>query len=161
MSFFRADIDISRLKAKGDRVPAVFAATLDRFVKRGAMVLEREEKEQAPKAFTTLTNSITVQKNAQADYSVTPMARYAAAVNNGGRPHKAPLLPLYLWLKYTKRVSDERELRKRTYGLQRFIAKHGTKANPFVNRSVIKQQGNVVRFIRQGIEQGIQEAYGQ
>lgn len=161
MSFFRADIDLSRLKARTAQAPAVFVSTLDRFVNRGAMELEREEKLQAPKAFTTLTHSITVQKNAQADYSVTPMARYAAAVNDGGRPHKAPLLPLYLWLKYTKRVSDEKELRARTYGLQRFIARNGTKANPFVSRSVIRKQGTVVRFIRQGVAQGIQEAFGQ
>jgi hypothetical protein len=159
MSFFRIDISLARLQAKNARAPAAFVRTLDRFVNRGALELSREEQEQAPKAFSTLVQSIAVQKNAAADYTVISMARYAAAVNQGSEPHLVPLLPLYLWLKYTKRITDEKELRSRAYALRRFIAKNGTKPNPFVSRARIRKQGRIVRLIREGVSVGIQEAY--
>ncbi|TCS35793.1 hypothetical protein EDC30_10992 [Paucimonas lemoignei] len=161
MSVFRADLDLRGFHAKTNRAEAVFGRTLDRFVSRGAHEFAREEKLQAPKAFSAMTQSIAVQQNGTADYSVVPTARYAEAVEKGGKPHLAPLLPLYLWLKYTKRVSDEKELRARTYGLRRFIAKHGTKANPFVNRTRIKMQGRVVRLVRDGVAAATQEAFGK
>lgn len=158
MNVFRAKVDFTGLQAKRS-AGKVFARTLDRFVSRAAMELVREEKLQAPKAFSTLTHTITAEKNTTADYTVAPGANYAAAVAKGGKPHKPPLLPLYLWLKHKKKISNEKELRRRAYALRRYIEIHGTKANPFVTRSRIKMQGRIVSLIRQGIDAGVKEAY--
>jgi len=160
MNVFRATIDCSRLQARINGGQTVFERTLDRFTGRAANEVAREVKLQAPKGFTTLTNSVAVDRSASADYRVTPKARYAAAVHGGGKPHKAPLLPLMLWLKYTKRVTEEKELRRRTYALRRYIELHGTRANPFVTRARIKQQGRVLQLLRAGVAAATDEAYG-
>lgn len=153
-------VDASQLKARFLRASATFPTVLDRFVKRGANEFARAEKIEAPKGLTTLANSIQVHQNGLADYSVGPTMRYAAAVNNGGRPHWAPLQPLKDWLRVVKRVSDPWELHDRARGLQRFIAAHGTKANPFVQRTRTKMDNRVVALLREGVHTAAQQAFG-
>lgn len=152
-------ITSTQLQAKGRRAVVTFARTLDRFVQRGAQEFAREEKNQAPKAFTILTNSIAVKKNGVADYSVRPGSKYAQWVNNGTAPHQAPLQPLMQWLRLTKRVGDSRELFARARGLQRFIAAHGTKANPFVERTHKAMDGRVMVLLHEGVHTSIREAF--
>ncbi|MBF8179655.1 HK97 gp10 family phage protein [Herminiimonas contaminans] len=152
-------ITSTQLQAKGRRAVVSFARTLDRFVQRGAQEFGREEKKQAPKAFTILTNSVAVKKNGIADYTVRPGSKYAAWVNNGTAPHQAPLQPLMQWLRLTKRVSDGKELYARARGLQRFIAAHGTKANPFVDRTREAMHGRVMVLLHDGVHTGIREAF--
>lgn len=153
-------VDVSRLNARFVRGAGTFPTVLDRFVKRGAGEFARAEKLEAPKGVTNLANSIQVHQNAVADYSVAPTMRYAAAVNNGGRPHWAPLEPLKDWLRVVKRVTDPWELHDRARGLQRFIAAHGTKANPFVERTRTKMDDRVVALLREGVHTAVQQAFG-
>ncbi len=161
MSTFAASIDLSGLQSKVAGAEAVFVRTLDRFVGRAAGETGREMKLQAPKAFTTLTNSVTTQRDGAANYSVYPKVNYAAAVNNGSKPHKPPLMPLMLWLKTVKRVSDKRELYRRARGLQRYIAAHGTRANPFVARTAERTHERALQLMRQGTTEAAREAFGQ
>lgn len=152
-------ITSSQLQAKGRRAVVSMVRTLDRFVQRGAQEFAREEKKQAPKAFTILTNSIAVKKNGIADYTVRPGSKHAAWVNNGTEPHQAPMQPLMQWLRLTKRVSGKRELYARARGLQRFIAAHGTKANPFVERTRTAISGRVMVLLHEGVHTSIKEAF--
>ncbi|WP_457818054.1 hypothetical protein, partial [Staphylococcus aureus] len=71
-----------------------FSTVLDKFVQRAATEAGRTMKLEAPKALTTLTNSVVVEREASGSYLVRPTANYAAAVNAGARPHKPPLMPL-------------------------------------------------------------------
>lgn len=159
MSILNIVVDTQQLQARVGRAGTSIPKTLDRFVQRGANEFARAEKKEAPKALTSLTNSIQAQKNGIADYSVGPSMKYAAAVNNGGRPHWAPLNPLMDWLRVTKRVADKRQLRARAKGLQRFIAAHGTKANPFVQRTHDKMDGRVIALLREGVHTAVKQAF--
>jgi hypothetical protein len=159
MSMLKIVIDTGRLRARTVKALTSVPRTLDRFVQRGAGEFARAEKKEAPKALSALTNSIAVHKNGIADWSIKPTMKYAAAVNNGGRPHWAPIRPLMDWLRVTKRVTDKRQLRARAKGLQRFIAAHGTKANPFVQRTRTKMDSRVIALLRQGVHTAITEAF--
>lgn len=159
MSFLNITVDPAQLQAKIARAVTSMPKVLDRFVQRGANEFARAEKKEAPKALTSLTNSIEANKNGIADWSVGPKMRYAAAVNNGGRPHWAPIQPLMDWLRVTKRVTDKRQLRVRAKGLQRFIAAHGTKANPFVQRTRTKMDDRVIALLREGVHTAAQQAF--
>ncbi|WP_025916145.1 hypothetical protein [Herminiimonas sp. CN] len=152
-------VDAAQLEKRVARAVITMPKTLDRFVQRGANEFARAEKKEAPKALTSLTNSIQVHKNSIADWSVAPGMKYAAAVNNGGRPHWAPLNPLMDWLRVTKRVTDQQQLRVRAKGLQRFIAANGTKANPFVQRTRDKMDDRVVALLREGVHTAAQQAF--
>lgn len=157
MTAISFNVDLRRLQQRVLRGEKMAPATLDRFVQRAANEFTRAEKLQAPKALSLLTNSIQATKLDTAYYSVGPRVKYAAAVNNGGRPHWAPLQPLKDWLRVTKRVTDQHELHDRAKGLQRFIAAHGTRANPFVSRTRTKMDNRVIELLRTGAE----TAFGQ
>ncbi len=152
-------VDMRRLQQRVARGEKTVPATLDRFVQRAANEFARAEKIQAPKALSLLTNSIQATKLDTAYYSVGPKVKYAAAVNNGGRPHWAPLQPLKDWLRVVKRVTDQHELHDRAKGLQRFIAAHGTKANPFVQRTRTKMDDRVIELLRTGAATAISQGY--
>lgn len=152
-------VDMRRLQQRVARGEKMVPATLDRFVQRAANEFARAEKIQAPKALSLLTNSIQATKLDTAYYSVGPKVKYAAAVNNGGRPHWAPLQPLKDWLRVVKRVTDQHELHDRAKGLQRFIAAHGTKANPFVQRTRTKMDDRVIELLRTGAATAISQGY--
>lgn len=138
-----------------------FSTVLDKFVQRAATEAGRTMKLEAPKALTTLTNSVVVEREASGSYLVRPTANYAAAVNAGARPHKPPLMPLVLWLKYTKRVSDQHELQRRARGLQRAIARNGTRANPFLQRTAAASQSRAMQLVRKGVAQAASEAFSK
>jgi HK97 gp10 family phage protein len=154
-------IDSTKLDRKGRQAVVTFARTLDRFVSRAAQEFAREEKLQAPKAFTILTNSVTVQKNGNSDYQVRAGAKYARFVNDGTRPHTPPLKPLMEWLRLTKGVPAGHELYARARGLQRFIAAHGTKANPFIDRTMAKMKGRVMVLLHEGVHTAAREAFAK
>lgn len=159
MNLLHIAVEPAQLEKRIARAVVSMPKTLDRFVQRGANEFARAEKKEAPKALTGLTNSIEAHKNGVADWSVAPGMKYAAAVNNGGRPHWAPLTPLMDWLRVTKRVTDPRQLRVRAKGLQRFIAAHGTKANPFVQRTRDKMDDRVIALLREGVHTATKQAF--
>lgn len=158
MSTLNITADLSGLERGGRRATVNFGRTLDRFVMRAAGEFVREEKIQAPKAFSQLVNSIQVQRYGVADYGAVVGAKHGAWVNDGTRPHTPPMKPLMEWLRLTKRVSGP-DLFRRARGLQRFIAAHGTKANPFVQRTDAKMRRRVIDLMGQGVHAGFREAF--
>lgn len=152
-------VDVRQLQTRIERANQSIPLSLDRFTQRGANEFARAEKHEAPKALTQLTNSVQVTKLGVAYYAVGPNTKYAAAINNGGRPHWAPLQPLMDWLRVTKRVTDKHELHDRAKGLQRFIAAHGTKANPFVARTRAKMESRVIELLRIGVDTAFNQAF--
>lgn len=154
-------INSTQLQAKGRKAVVSFTRTLDRFVNRAAQEFAREEKKEAPKAFTILTNSVSVKKNGNADYTIAPGTKYAKWIHDGTSPHTPPMKPLMEWLRLTKRVPAGRELFARARGLQRYIAAHGTKANPFVARTRTTMHPRVMILVQEGVQTGIREAFPQ
>jgi sarcosine oxidase delta subunit len=153
------EISESAFRQRFAQAAKTFPLTLDRYVQRAANEFAKAESWKYRKGCQNWFNSVMI-KVAQADYAVLPTARYAAAVNNGGRPHWAPITPLKDWLRVIHRVRDTKELNRRARGLQRFIAAHGTVANPFVERTRTKMDDRVIELLRTGVHTAVTEAYG-
>lgn len=154
------EISESAFRQRFAQAAKTFPLTLDRYVQRASNEFAKAERLEVPKGLSKLVQSVDSIKVAQADYAVLPTARYAAAVNNGGRPHWAPITPLKDWLRVIHRVRDTKELNRRARGLQRFIAAHGTVANPFVERTRTKMDDRVIELLRTGVHTAVTEAYG-
>jgi type IV secretory pathway protease TraF len=74
-------------------------------------------------------------------------APHAAAVENGSRPHWAPLQPLIDWV-ITKRIaSDPVEARGIAFAVQAAIARRGTRPRHYMRRAVARIQPEVVQHI--------------
>lgn len=122
--------------AEAFRIDSVeVARQLDVGLERGAIEITREARRNAPKARTTLTNSIAHARLNVAHFEVVAQARYALAVEEGaGRGGWAPIASLLDWMKIAgvtprdPRMTME-ELAKL---LQRSIHAKGTPAQPFM-----------------------------
>lgn len=111
------------------------ARLIDQTLERGAIEIARDARQRAPKARTTLTNSIAHVRLATARYEVTAQSRYALAVEEGaGRGGWAPKASLLDWMHIAG-------VRPRTAGmtmerladlLQLSIYERGTPAQPFM-----------------------------
>jgi hypothetical protein len=99
------EISESAFRQRFAQAAKTFPLTLDRFVQRAANEFAKAESWKYRKGSQRWFNSVHALKVAQADYAVLPTARYAAAVNNGGRPHWAPITPLKDWLRVIHRVA--------------------------------------------------------
>ncbi len=68
---------------------------------------------------------------------------YPVAVHEGTKPHFPPTEPLQEWVKRKLRIRSEKKLERVTRLIQWKIAKHGTKARPFLREVFEQEQGQV------------------
>lgn len=153
------EIDSARARAAFGKAPAVMNRNLSRYLDRAAQEVAREARAKAPKAFSTLMNSINWRKEGEFVRVVAPSVNYARYVEEGTRPGKMPnrevLLP---WLKFRTGATG-RELRNRSFLLARYIQRHGTKPQPYMAPTAEKMRGRVLALLREGVEAGIAEAF--
>jgi HK97 gp10 family phage protein len=141
------------------------AAMLD----RGALEVSREARRLAPKAFTTLTNSIRPQVTGEFERTVAPGVAYADYVERGTGPAvgKARYMPnpvsLYAYVKLRARIritarkgTPQRrdqltEIRDRAWALARYIYAHGTKPHPFMAPAAKAMESRVAQLLAQGV----------
>lgn len=154
--------------------PERFKRSVARFLDRGAQEVAREMKHAAPKAFSTLTQSIHVINEGELTRLVAPAVNYARAVEEGTGPAagKARYFPnpvaLEPWVKFrggvrltkTKPGTPGRraqldDVRDRAWGLARFVSQHGTRAQPFVSPTQAKMQSRVIALLREGVREGL------
>jgi hypothetical protein len=116
---------------------ALLEANVDAAVERTAIETGRELRREAPKAHTTLTNSITHEQVGHAAYKVGPHVDYASAVVKGSLGGGAvPFQVIFEWVK-VKRLSPNQPgwtLKDLAWVIQKKILMRGTPANPFVDR---------------------------
>jgi len=68
--------------------------------------------------------------------------KYAAAIEEGGRPHTPPFQPIYQWVVEKVGAADPYAFTK---AVIRTIEKQGTKSYPFVLPAVVSQRDEMVR----------------
>lgn len=117
------------------RAPQRLAWHVDRALARAAAEIARQMRQDAPKAMSTLTQSIKDEHTGPLEYRVGPHVRYARFIEEGttggGRP---PDEALRRWLRI-KRIKprtpgmSEDDL---VYVIGRAIHARGTRAQPFV-----------------------------
>lgn len=169
-----------RLRQARDAVRAELAGELSLQAQRAEAVM----KQEAPKGFSTLTNSVRRQRISSTEWLVRPTVEYAKWVVHGRKPGKGlPRFfdalrsgPAVAWLearlqdarravnpKYrrarrnTRRfTAEELELRDRYWMMSRGIKARGIKPDNFPKRTADQVRGTTVDALTQAVRRGLQ-----
>ena len=145
------------------KAPSAVAANLGFAAHRAALETARKMKALAPKAFSTLTNSINATKINSLTYRAGPNVSYADAVEKGTGPGGSP--PVFALLKWIQvkgispRDASMTEL-DLAWAIKRKIQQQGTPAQPFaepVASSGFPQQRLKV-LVDQAVAKGLTQA---
>lgn len=117
--------NLEELQRKFEQSPEIVGGELERATKSAGIGIIREEVKQAPHDSGRLQQSIKMEYS-PIEVTVRPDVEYAKYIVTGTRPHYPPLHALDGW---ARRHGMNPSV------LQRAIAKKGTKANPFVQRT--------------------------
>lgn len=150
---YSVKLDLSKAARFADmprQVDAAIGFAMDRIGLEGVRVMRRE----APKFQSVLTNSIHAERSGPHGVTIAPGVKYADYVNDGTGPAagRQPYMPnienLLPWVKARAGVSFRNTraggaarsaqydvIRDRAWALARYIQRHGTKPNPFVERT--------------------------
>ena len=144
------------------RAPAQVAEHVDQELGRGALEVSRELRREAPKAQSTLVNSIAVTHEGRMNWRVAPAAEHAWYVERGRRPggRLPPPSALADWAMTKLRITDPRERRSVGFALARTIQRKGIPARPFIAplaQSAHWQQ-RIAQLAAGGIEKGLRAA---
>ncbi len=168
-----AHVVAARFLARGPAVEASLEGELD----VQAQLVARKMREEAPKFQTTLAGSVHVEKPSRMERLVAPGTDYAEAVHDGVKPGKG--LPRYFdpeavdivrWLESKVRsgtrrarrgsarfTAQELELRDRYQGLSWYVRHHGTKADPFVDRTHEAVAAGVVAGLKAAVARALND----
>ena len=122
-------------------------------------------KEESPKGFSLLTNSIHVSRPSDLVRVVAPSVNYAGFVHEGRNPGRFPnMRPGSAFAEWVRlRVVGARESRKKggkeqvdslTFLIGRAIAKKGIASNPFAERAFNNTESRVMQVLRDSALQG-------
>lgn len=155
-------VDDKEVRRAFRAAPSVMIKHIERQQARGGHELAREMKIRAPKAFSTLANSIHSARAGELHYVVAPGVKYAPFVEGGSRPGGAPSLGAMIrWLR-VKRISSARypEERDLARAIIHKIRQRGTPAQPFAEPAADAKASRLIALMEQGVASGLREAFG-
>jgi hypothetical protein len=155
---FKIDIDASEvvnLAEAWERAPEMAMEETARFVLEGELLLERETKENTPKATGLLSQSIFAREPAVlADQVIgvvgTAMA-YAVPVELGTKPHFPPIQPLADWARLKLGIAPE-DAERVGFLIARKISIRGTEAAEMFGRAFRDNQAQVEAISLAGLQ---------
>lgn len=108
--------------------PARMASAVELAIQRAAMELAREARRRAPKAFSTLTNSILPTRVAPLHWRVSTGTNYARSVEEGRLPGQMPGTSkgLMEWVRFRTGLTGK-PLDRATFVIARAIGRRGIK----------------------------------
>lgn len=136
-------------------------AELSKGVNRAALEVANVEKQEAPKAFSTLTNSINVIRTNELTRMVGPSALYAEDVVKGREPGGKPVKAENLvdWVIEKKLTSSKYNTpMKIANAIGLSIAKKGIAPNDFVGRTVEATEDRVKSIIQASLQRALLQA---
>lgn len=142
------------------RAPQTMTREVDRKMARAAMEVAREERRLAPKAHSTLTQSITHRRLRPMDYAITAGVNYALAVEKGTGPGGSPPTQTLMdWIRVKGITPREgTSLRGLAFLIGRSIRRKGTKAQPFAEPALKSMTPRVLALMREGVHNGLSQA---
>lgn len=140
-------IGLDKLVAIMEKYPQVSEKHVNAAINRSLVRILGTEKKEAPVATGNLRDNWRVDVG-RFEGSLRSNAPYAAAVNNGSRPHFPPVEALRFW-------AQKRGLNP--WAVARSIAKKGTKPNPFFVRAVDAERENVNKEFKRAGDAILQE----
>ncbi|GEM_PF-2429678 len=161
MTEIRVHIDTAAVDRAFAVAPDVMTSNLRRFLYRAAQEVAREEGRQAPKAFSTLKDSIGVAEVGFLHFQVATGTNYAVHVADGRFPGKQPgtAKGLVEWVKQKTGLSGK-PLDRAAFVIARAIGRRGIKPNAFDQRTMVSTGGRVVELVREGTAAGLKEIFG-
>lgn len=153
-------IDNRRLIEAFAASPRILTKHLDKAIGRVVRAMARDARKGAPKASSTLTNSINQRQPSPLSGEVYSGVDYARMVEEGtGRGGFPPKRALMDWIR-------DRRIQPRRAGMSddalafligRSIARRGTRAQPFMAPALDKNRAQATRRIDQAIDAALRE----
>lgn len=142
------------------RAPSIMRKLVGDALWRGALEVARESRRLAPKAFSTLTNSINATQVSDLHWQVVPGTNYAAAVEEGRKPGRQPGTSngLMEWVRQKTRLQGA-ELDRATFAIARAIGQHGIKPQPYMAPAAQNKESRVIELVRQAVDRGCSEVF--
>lgn len=163
--------------------PEILRRNVLAMLDRGALAVRDEAARLAPKAFTTLTESIKVrvtgefERTVEPDRADDPDMNYAEYVERGTGPAigRGRYMPdpetLMAYIKRVsgirlsgkrgspKRARQDQEVHDRAWALARYIYWHGTKPHPYMAPAAANKASRVKQLLAQGVANAAAEAF--
>jgi len=144
--------------------PGVMLRNIGKGLNRAAQELARSEKHAAPKAFSTLANSMHVTRRDPLTFEVAPGVNYAADIEFGTGPGVMPSVQSILEWVRVKRIEPDDEgmsARDLAFMIARGIRDHGILPNPFFFPTVDKTTPRIHEIVHASINAGIEQAFSK
>lgn len=151
-------IDDAKTREAFRKGPELMRRIIGQGVERGAHEVAREAKARAPKAFSTLANSIKANRIDDLHWRAAPATNYADAVEEGRKPGKqtGTANGLMEWVKLKTGLKG-RKLDRATFAIARAIGRRGIRPQPFMRPTAKAKKSRVIELIRQAVERGCAE----
>ena len=148
-------------RAAMKKAPVEVGREVSNAVARAAIETGDKIKGYAPKAFSTLTNSIKADRISPFEYRVGPHVNYAEAVEGGRKPGSMPpIADLSQWVKRKLGITGDRSIKAVSWAIAKKIAQQGTKAQPFVQPVIDSgfPQRRLNQLANKGVSIGLRKA---
>jgi len=133
--------NLNEIREVFERFPGIADAEIQDGLERAGKLVTRTEKEEVPIGVSNQLRQSISMRLIPNNVTITPNKNYSIFVHEGTRPHfvsiNDPRHPLKIWA-IKKGLNP--------YAVQRSIAKKGTRANQFVDRTVRKAEPEVKRI---------------
>jgi hypothetical protein len=139
--------NLNEIREVFNKFPGIADIEIQIGLEKAGKLITRIEKEEVPIGVSNQLRQSIAMRFVPNNVTIAPNKNYAVSVHEGTRPHyvsiKDPRSPLKIWA-----------IRKglNPYAVQRSIAKKGTKANPFVDRTVKRAEPDVKQIFSEVLE---------
>ncbi|MCG7585441.1 hypothetical protein [Photobacterium sp. OFAV2-7] len=161
MREFSVSIDTSVLDEAFRAAPGTLVAYLKDGVSRAGSEVSREAREEAPKAESTLTNSIRSNAAGELQRMITSNQIYNSfVVAPTGRQGMPPLQSILDWVK-VKRLNPRNPKHTQSdlaFMIARSIARNGTAPNDFYERAADAKADKVAKILNASVAAGLKAA---
>lgn len=144
------------------RAPRFVPWAVDRKLQRGALETARTMRRHAPKAESTLTNSVQVRQEALMAWRVGPTVEHGAYQEEGtrGGGRMPPLSAIEDWVGTKLQIADRQERRDTAWMIAAAIQKRGVPAQPFVRpiHEDPRWKARIEQLAQEGIRDGLRRA---
>lgn len=150
--------DDAAARAAIRKAPDIVARKLDSAIERGAQEFAREARGRAPKAFSTLTNSIRAMRVGVLHWFVAPGVDYAPWVEGGRMPMRKVGIKngLLEWIKLKILPGgSEKEIDRLGFVIARAIGRQGIHPQPFMAPSFEAKKGRAVELANQAVREAV------
>lgn len=141
-------------------LPARVEQAVDTALGRAGEEMARGARRFAPKAFSTLTNSIHHERLTPLHHRVVTGVNYARPVEEGRRPGKMPGTAngLEEWVRQKLRPPEDK-LKDVTFRVARGIAARGIQPQPYMRPAAEAGTGRLHELVMAAVQRGLEPAH--